>query len=134
MADFASGPVILSAVRAQAIDYTSTIWMDNMRIVSGRGTAEIDPWSFFLPLDSLVWASFLVASMVMLALLSLLSFCFRDPVSFSNKGTGHSFNLVRVVLQQGKISPSLQKMTIVDLSHYVGLWFAWLLFSNFPYL
>ncbi|XP_063884898.1 glutamate receptor-like [Scylla paramamosain] len=94
-ADFGTGPFILNKARYDAGDVTSTIWMDNMRIVSGMGSPEVDPWGFLFPLRPMVWMALITALFGIMAVTELLSL-----FSFNVHTTTKAFSVVRILLQQ----------------------------------
>ncbi|KAK8385027.1 hypothetical protein O3P69_014533 [Scylla paramamosain] len=94
-ADFGTGPFILNKARYDAGDVTSTIWMDNMRIVSGMGSPEVDPWGFLFPLRPMVWMALITALFGIMAVTELLSL-----FSFNVHTTTNAFSVVRILLQQ----------------------------------
>lgn len=96
-ADFGTGPFILNEARASAADFTSTIWMDNMRIVSGRGSPEVDPLGFLFPLRPMVWMALLAALFGIMVVTEVLSVFNLDI-----RPTTNTFSIVRVFLQQGQ--------------------------------
>ncbi|KAG7159498.1 Glutamate receptor 2-like 2, partial [Homarus americanus] len=75
-ADLGLGPFGVSATRAEMVDFTRSILIDNLRIMGGLGHPEVDPWGFLLPLAPLVWVSILVTLAVVLVAVFLLSLCF----------------------------------------------------------
>lgn len=96
-ADFGTGPFILNEARASAADFTSTIWMDNMRIVSGRGSPEVDPWGFLFPLRPMVWTALTATLLVMIVVIKVLA-----VFNLNIPATTNAFSMVRVLLQQGR--------------------------------
>ncbi|XP_050713863.1 probable glutamate receptor [Eriocheir sinensis] len=94
-ADFGTGPFILNEARASAADFTSTIWMDNMRIVSGRGSPEVDPWGFLFPLRPMVWMALIAALFVIMVVIKFLA-----VFNLNIPATTNAFSMVRVLLQQ----------------------------------
>ncbi|XP_050714184.1 glutamate receptor ionotropic, delta-2-like isoform X2 [Eriocheir sinensis] len=105
-ADFAPGPFIISPVRRQAADHTTTFYYGNLRILSGLPGLNVDPWGFFLPLTPLVWAATLAALLGILAVHQILSL--GTPGSKLGRGacpTNNAFSYVRVIFQQDIVLP-----------------------------
>lgn len=96
-ADFGTGPFILNEARAEDADFTSTIWMDNMRIVSGLGSPEVDPWGFLFPLRTFVWMALIATFLGIMAVIEVLSL-----LTPNSKPTTNAFSVVRILLQQGQ--------------------------------
>ncbi|XP_045123991.1 probable glutamate receptor [Portunus trituberculatus] len=94
-ADFGTGPFILNKARYDAADVTSTIWMDNMRIVSGMGSPEVDPWGFLFPLRPMVWMALITTFFGIMAVTELLSL-----FNLNVHATTNAFSVVRILLQQ----------------------------------
>ncbi|KAK8384922.1 hypothetical protein O3P69_014469 [Scylla paramamosain] len=94
---FAAGPFMLSPERAAAGDYTVAVWNGDVRIVSGLGGLQIDPWGFMLPFTPLVWEGALTALLGVTAVLQVLSSCLP--------GKALCFSPVRVLLQQDVVWP-----------------------------
>lgn len=103
-ADFSPGPFILSSVRTEAADHTIQFHTGQARILSGIGGQKINPWSFLLPLKSLVWASTVIALLVVLVVLHLLPCCMSSIKEGSGQPASNAFSCVRVILQQGEVS------------------------------
>ena len=95
---------MISPVRAEAGDYTSAIWTGNLKIVSGLGGLQVDPWSFLLPLTPLVWAATLAASLGVFAVLLLVTVCLAGKTQKYGRWFASTFGSVRVLLQQGEAS------------------------------
>lgn len=101
--DFSAGPFIISPVRREAADHTSSLYDGNLRILSGLRGLQVDPWGFVLPLTPLVWAATLMALLGVLAVLHLLAFCLdSNKLGRSGWAVNSSFRCVRIILQQGE--------------------------------
>ncbi|KAK4313079.1 hypothetical protein Pmani_002250 [Petrolisthes manimaculis] len=97
------GPFGMSAVRAEAVDFTDPILIDYARILAGKGNPEVDPWGFLLPLTPVVWLAFFSSLLFLLSSVYLLVFFvwLKDFCQIIQLGD-ISFAYVRVLLQQGK--------------------------------
>ncbi|XP_063885568.1 glutamate receptor ionotropic, kainate 5-like [Scylla paramamosain] len=106
-ADFATGPFIMTLVRKQAADPSTTFYHGNVRIVGGLAGLRVDPWSFMLPLTPLVWTATLTALLGVLAALQVFSSCMSNKthkVPCYDSWSANTFSPVRVFLQQGEAS------------------------------
>ncbi|XP_042242544.1 probable glutamate receptor [Homarus americanus] len=100
-ADFALGPLSLSAARAEVVDFTMPLTIQYSRILASRGRPEIDPWGFLLaPLAPLVWVAILTTLLMLSALMFLLSSSFSRNDYKHDNWTSNSFSLFRILLQQ----------------------------------
>ncbi|MPC29058.1 Glutamate receptor 2 [Portunus trituberculatus] len=93
--DLGAAPIAISQTRAEAVDFTMPLWTGRVRIVSGRGELETDPWGFLLPLTPLVWSATLISLAVVCAALLLPSSFLPGRVM-----SRADFRSVRVLLQQ----------------------------------
>ncbi|KAK4310304.1 hypothetical protein Pmani_018123 [Petrolisthes manimaculis] len=102
--DVGLGPFGVTSVRAEVVDYTVPLVVDYARILGGRGSQEVDPWGFLLPLKITVWVSILISLLVVLICWQLLKFIMHINTP-SHRITWNIifkeiFNLVRIMLQQ----------------------------------
>ncbi|KAG7162429.1 Glutamate receptor ionotropic, kainate 4-like 5, partial [Homarus americanus] len=99
-ADIGLGPFIMSASRAEVVDFTWPFTVSSSRVMAPRGRAEVDPWGFLLPLAPLVWTAILTVLLVLSVVISLMASCL--PRKFSNRSDWavDAYNLIRVLLQQ----------------------------------
>ncbi|KAK4322814.1 hypothetical protein Pmani_006479 [Petrolisthes manimaculis] len=97
------GPLVRTAVRTEAVDFTDPILIDRMIILAGNGSPEVDPWGFMLPLTPVVWLAFFSSLLFLLSSVYLLVFFIwlKDTCQITQLGD-ISFAYVRVLLQQGK--------------------------------
>ncbi|XP_069941779.1 glutamate receptor-like [Cherax quadricarinatus] len=100
-ADIGLGPFGLTAVRYEVVDYTYPVDIASMKLLAGRGSAEVDPWNFLLSLAPLVWAATLVALLGLLALYYMFHACFSKDHHFMENAS----SLIRVFLQQDVDEP-----------------------------
>ncbi|XP_045124017.1 uncharacterized protein LOC123511973 [Portunus trituberculatus] len=100
--DLGAAPIAISQTRAEAVDFTMPLWTGRVRIVSGRGELETDPWGFLLPLTPLVWSATLISLAVVCAALLLPSSFLPGRVM-----SRADFRSVRVLLQQGEASGTM---------------------------
>ncbi|XP_063884792.1 glutamate receptor ionotropic, delta-1-like [Scylla paramamosain] len=107
-ADFAPGPFIISPVRREAVDHSTILRNGNLRILSGLSRLTIDPWGFLLPLTPLVWAVTLAALLGVLLLLQLFPSCLPGRSLLHGGWSDNTFSPVRVLLQQGEASGTVQ--------------------------
>lgn len=64
----------MSAVRAEAVDFSVPILIDYARILAGRGSPEVDPWGFMLPLTPMVWMAFFSSLLILQVSVYILYF------------------------------------------------------------
>ncbi|KAK3891498.1 hypothetical protein Pcinc_004588 [Petrolisthes cinctipes] len=95
------GPFGMSAVRAEAVDFSDPILIDYARILAGKGSPEVDPWGFMLPLTPVVWVAFFSSLLFLLSSVYLLVFFvwLKDSCQIIQLDD-ISFAYVRVLLQQ----------------------------------
>ncbi|XP_071535589.1 uncharacterized protein [Panulirus ornatus] len=77
VADFATGPIIMSPSRFEAVDFCWPVWPDDQRILGARGRPKVDPWGFLQPLTPMLWVVILMAMVVLPSILFLLSNCLQ---------------------------------------------------------
>ncbi|XP_071526983.1 LOW QUALITY PROTEIN: probable glutamate receptor [Panulirus ornatus] len=99
-ADFALGPFGTSTSRAEVIDFTWPLWIDDWRILAGRGRLEVDPWGFLLPLTPLVWAAILTTLLVLPLVILCLSSLFNASVQYQDMWLDEISTFIRILLQQ----------------------------------
>lgn len=68
-----------------------------MRIVSGRGSPEVDPWGFLFPLRPMVWMALTAALFGIMIVIKFLSM-----FNLNIPQTTEAFSIVRILLQQGQ--------------------------------
>ncbi|XP_071545435.1 probable glutamate receptor [Panulirus ornatus] len=141
--DIGLGPIDVTALRAEVVDFTSAILTETVRIVGARGRPEVDPWGFLLPFTSLVWATILTTLLVVPAVMFLLSTC-SGLKSYSNtKSSNLVFTYARVLLQQDILMPPelwwerlvlgvWMMMTLVLTRSYAGTLMSYLAVRHIP--
>ncbi|XP_063872501.1 uncharacterized protein LOC135106955 [Scylla paramamosain] len=82
--DFSPGPFGNNAARYEAVDFTWPVSFVEVKVFAGRGSPEVDPWGFLLPLAPWVWAA-LLSTFLLLSVTS--SFLFTK---FSEEDLGSS--------------------------------------------
>ncbi|XP_063884886.1 probable glutamate receptor [Scylla paramamosain] len=97
---FIAVPYILSPQRASITGYTTPVFFGNVKIVSGLGGLEIDPWGFLLPLTPLVWVSTLAALLVVVVVLKSFPSCLPGKTQGDGDLPTNSFSSLRIILQQ----------------------------------
>nr|XP_045604121.1 probable glutamate receptor [Procambarus clarkii] len=98
--DLAVGPFIISADRADVVDFTETVFIDYWWILGARGRPQVDPWGFLFPLEPLVWAAILVALLVLPLAVFLMSFYLSSNTSAQGNWLLVNFDFIRMLLQQ----------------------------------
>ncbi|XP_069191782.1 probable glutamate receptor [Procambarus clarkii] len=104
--DLAVGPFIISADRADVVDFTETVFIDYWRILGARGRPQVDPWGFLFPLEPLVWAAILVALLVLPLAVFLMSFYLSGNTSAQGNWLLVNFDFIRMLLQQDIMGPA----------------------------
>nr|XP_053632775.1 glutamate receptor ionotropic, delta-2-like [Cherax quadricarinatus] len=99
-ADIGVGPFGISATRAEVVDFTAPILIDYWRILGSRGRAEVNPWSFLMPLAPLVWAAIFTTLLALPSLICLLSSCVFVNSSKAKKWLTDTFALICILLLQ----------------------------------
>lgn len=93
----------MSAVRAEAVDFSVPILIDYARILAGRGSPEVDPWGFMLPLTPVVWMIFFSSLVILqVSVYLLLLFDQHEDISQIFQLEDIISAYLRVLLQQGK--------------------------------
>lgn len=88
--------------RADVVDYTIPLLIQYSTIVAKMGQPELDPWSFYLPLDFYVWLSLAMTLIVFPCIISFLSCRSRNhKKARQHFWSRNFFQLIRVLLQQG---------------------------------
>ncbi|XP_071535592.1 LOW QUALITY PROTEIN: uncharacterized protein [Panulirus ornatus] len=100
VADFATGPFVMSTARGEVIDFCWPVWTDDVRILGARGRPEVDPWGFLLPLTPLVWVVILMVLLVVPAISFLLSYYIQLQARSKAWWFAEIFRFIRILLQQ----------------------------------
>ncbi|XP_071535588.1 probable glutamate receptor [Panulirus ornatus] len=100
VADFATGPFIMSPARGEVVDFCWPVWTDDVRILGARGRPEVDPWGFLLPLTPLVWVAILTALLVVPMILFLISYYVQLYAQKIRWWFMNIFDFTRILLQQ----------------------------------
>ncbi|XP_042243360.1 glutamate receptor 2-like [Homarus americanus] len=104
-ADIALGPFAQTETRMKVVDFTESLFLDDRSILVKKGEPEIDPWSFLLPLSSLVWVALLGSLLAVWALMVLMTHGLRDKryhISSNMMAWEILFCHFRMLLHQGK--------------------------------
>nr|XP_045604120.1 uncharacterized protein LOC123762003 [Procambarus clarkii] len=104
--DLAVGPFIISADRADVVDFTETVFIDYSRIMGARGQAEVDPWGFLFPLEPLVWAAILATLLVLPFVVFLMSYCLSGNMSAQGNWLLVTLDFIRMLLLQDIMGPA----------------------------
>ena len=99
--DIGLGPFGVTAIRAEVVDYTHPILIDYARILGGRGSPELDPWGFLLPLSSTVWMVLIVVFLLVILTTVIISKSDRHRVRAISQ---YVMDIIRVSLGQGRFS------------------------------
>ncbi|KAK8407843.1 hypothetical protein O3P69_002402 [Scylla paramamosain] len=70
-ADFGLGPLAVTEPRWRVVSYAQPVLHDNLVILTSKGSLEIDPWAFLLPLTPTLWGM-LMATLVVVWAATLL--------------------------------------------------------------
>ncbi|XP_071545449.1 glutamate receptor ionotropic, kainate 4-like [Panulirus ornatus] len=100
-ADVGLGPFSVSATRAEVVDFTWPIFIQDVKIMGGRGQPEVDPWSFLLPLARSVWAAILLTLVAVPSVASLLLLCLTHGTKSHIRWFRNTFEFIGILLQQG---------------------------------
>ena len=65
------GPLAMTEARWQVVSYTQPLLYDSLVILTSKGSLEIDPWAFLLPLTPALWG-LLMATLVVVWVATLL--------------------------------------------------------------
>ena len=107
-ADISLAAVAYTPSRGQVLDYTTPILVQYSTILGKLGQPELDPWSFHLPLEPYVWLSIVITLLFVTVVMVLLTWTSYTPLTKRRPGwSSDVFQLVRVLLQQGKITHNL---------------------------
>ncbi|XP_063586266.1 probable glutamate receptor [Penaeus indicus] len=60
-ADMGFGPLLMSLQRSEGVDFSDTLMFFNFKVMSGRGSPELNPWGFLYPLTPVVWLGLFIA-------------------------------------------------------------------------
>ncbi|XP_069980674.1 probable glutamate receptor [Penaeus vannamei] len=98
-ADMGYGPLLMSLERSEGVDFGDTLMFFNFKVMSGRGSPEMNPWGFLYPLTPLVWLGLFVALVcVWLSSVLLLNHALRS--SWFDRVVGQFTIHIRVLLRQ----------------------------------
>lgn len=106
-ADIGVGPFFITNTRSEVVDYTVPMHFDYYRILGSQGQVEVDPWSFRLPLDLMVWTGAVLTILILSAIMALLSWTFGFSTNDDHCKNTDAFGFISVFLQQSE----LQKCT-----------------------
>nr|XP_045610753.1 probable glutamate receptor [Procambarus clarkii] len=73
--DIGLGPFTIGILSAKEMDFTWPVTIESETLLGGRGRLEVNPWGFLFPLEPLVWATILVALLVLSLTVFLMSSC-----------------------------------------------------------
>ncbi|XP_069939957.1 probable glutamate receptor [Cherax quadricarinatus] len=118
-ADFAPGPFGITANRTEVVDITWPVLIQYTRILSSRGTPQVNPWAFLLPLQTNVWASTLVVFLVLPAVMWLLSSFLFARKAFLHTWGKEIFDMTRILLQQDYSTSALAEWKRLVMAGWV---------------
>ncbi|XP_071535585.1 probable glutamate receptor [Panulirus ornatus] len=98
--DVSVGPLTVSLLRAEVVDFTYPLTIQNMKLLAGLGNPEVDPWGFLMPLRPLVWAAILSTLVVVFTAMLLLSSFISGKIVFPTIPQSNVLITIRVILQQ----------------------------------
>ncbi|MPC79258.1 Glutamate receptor ionotropic, NMDA 2D [Portunus trituberculatus] len=98
--NFGLGPFSIDAARYEVIDFTWPVSSVIVKVFAGRGSPEVDPWAFLLPLGPGVWTA-MIASLLLLSIVTFfLSVVFsQEDLSIEHFVT-RKFNFISILLRQ----------------------------------
>ncbi|XP_063872474.1 probable glutamate receptor [Scylla paramamosain] len=82
---FGLGPFSINAARYEAVDFTWPVSFEEVKVFAGRGSPEVDPWGFLLPLAPWVWAALLSTFLLLSVTSSFLFNRFSEEDLGSNE-------------------------------------------------
>ncbi|XP_045101288.1 glutamate receptor-like [Portunus trituberculatus] len=98
---FGLGPFGINAARYEAVDFTWPLSFVDVKVFAGRGSAEVDPWGFLLPLAPWVWTILLSTLLLLSVTSSFLSRKFSQEDLDSNEVlASNMLYFVSIVLRQ----------------------------------
>lgn len=100
-ADMGYGPLLMSLERSEGVDFGDTLMFFNFKVMSGRGSPEMNPWGFLYPLTPMVWLG-LFAALVCVWLSSVLLLNHALRSSWFDRVVGQFTIHIRVLLRQGR--------------------------------
>ncbi|XP_037784562.1 probable glutamate receptor [Penaeus monodon] len=98
-ADMGYGPLLMSLERSEGVDFGDTLMFFNFKVMSGRGSPELNPWGFLYPLTPMVWLGLFAALVaVWLALVLLVNHALRS--TWFDRVVRQFTTCLRVLLRQ----------------------------------
>ncbi|XP_047470488.1 probable glutamate receptor [Penaeus chinensis] len=98
-ADMGFGPLLMSLERSEGVDFGDTLMFFNFKVMSGRGSPELNPWGFLYPLTPMVWLGLFVALVcVWLASVLLVNHALRS--TWFDRVVRQFTTCLRVLLRQ----------------------------------
>ncbi|XP_045101287.1 uncharacterized protein LOC123498187 [Portunus trituberculatus] len=98
---FGLGPFGINAARYEAVDFTWPVFFVNVRIFAGRGSPEVDPWGFLLPLAPWVWLVLLLFLLFLCAISFILSSKLSQKLGDNDKiFASRTLHFVSIMLRQ----------------------------------
>ncbi|XP_042859205.1 probable glutamate receptor [Penaeus japonicus] len=98
-ADMGYGPLLMSLQRSEGVDFGDSLMFFNFKVMSGRGSPEMNPWGFLYPLTPVVWLGFF-AAMVCIWLASVLLIDHALKARWFDGVVRHFFTHLRILLRQ----------------------------------
>ncbi|XP_045101289.1 glutamate receptor U1-like [Portunus trituberculatus] len=109
---FGLGPFGINAARYEAVDFTWPVSFVDVKVFTGRGSPEVDPWGFLLPLTPWVWIVLLLLVLFLSAgsIFLFTKFSWKDLGSMGNLST-INLHFVGIMLRQCEF-PSLTLLAV----------------------
>ncbi|XP_063885602.1 probable glutamate receptor [Scylla paramamosain] len=98
-ADISLGPFAMNPVRAEAVEFSFPYLIESLKVIAGRGSVEVDPWGFILPLTPMVWVATLIVLLGVFTVIMILHFLLPDGNQKLN-GSSTDASVIRIILQQ----------------------------------
>ncbi|XP_045100957.1 glutamate receptor ionotropic, delta-1-like isoform X4 [Portunus trituberculatus] len=98
--NFGLGPFSIDAARNEVIEFTWPISFVVVKVFAGRGSPEVDPWAFLLPLGPGVWAAMIASILVLSIITFFLSTVFLQEEFNTEHFVTTKLKFISIVLRQ----------------------------------
>ena len=89
--DIGLGPFAWNSGRYEVIDYTWPITFFTVKVFAGRGSPEVDPWGFLLPLGPWVWMTLLSSLLLLSVVFFLITKLLQEDVGMEGSSVNNLY-------------------------------------------
>lgn len=119
---FGLGPFGINAARYEAVDFTWPVSFVDVKVFAGRGSAEVNPWAFLLPLAPWVWTVLLSTLVLLSVTSSFLSIKFlQEDLGNIDVLASNMLYFVSIVLRQCELSTLHNNVIYLHVDNLVSI-------------